>query len=87
LIGTANRAQGSEREAVVVVHPLVGHREASMFAVETQRLCVALSHRAHATVVLDTSTDAVLQRAQAESSGNTTLAVQRHLLAALLALG
>jgi hypothetical protein len=87
LIGTANQAQGSEREAVVVVHPLVGYREAPSFAVDTGRLCVALSrHRAHATVVLDTNTDAVLRRAQAESPGNTTLAAQREVLAALLAL-
>ena len=87
LIGTANQAQGLEREAVVVVHPLVGYRDAPAFAVDTGRLCVALSrHRAHATVVLDTSTDAVLRRAQAEAPGDTTLAVQRHVLAALLAL-
>ncbi len=87
LIGTANQAQGLEREAVVVVHPLVGYRDAPLFAVDTGRLCVALSrHRAHATVLLDASTDAVLRRAQADSPGDTTLAVQRHVLAALLAL-
>jgi hypothetical protein len=88
LIGTANQAQGLEREAVVVVHPLVGYREVPAFAADTGRLCVALSrHRAHATVVLDTSTDAILRRAQAGAPGDTTLAVQRHVLAALLALG
>ena len=87
LIGTANQAQGLEREAVVVVHPLVGYREVPAFAADTGRLCVALSrHRAHATVVLDASTDAVLRRAQTEAPGDTTLAVQRHVLAALLAL-
>jgi AAA domain len=87
LIGTANQTQGLEREAVVVVHPLVGYRDAPAFAVDTGRLCVALSrHRAHATVLLDASTDAVLRRAQADSPGDTTLGVQRHVLAALLAL-
>lgn len=50
---------------MVVVHPLVGYHEVPAFAIDTGRLCVALSrHRAHATVVLDTSTDAVLRRAQ-----------------------
>jgi hypothetical protein len=85
-LGT-NQAQGSEREAVVVIHPLVGYREAPTFAVDTGRLCVALSrHRGHASVVLDTSTDDVLRRAQAATPGNTTLAVQRHVLDALLSL-
>jgi AAA domain len=87
LIGTANQMQGLEREAVVVIHPLVGYREVPPFAADKGRLCVALSrHRAHATVVLDASTDPVLRRAQAEAPGDTTLAVQRHVLAALLAL-
>jgi hypothetical protein len=72
---------------VVVVHPLVGYRDAPAFAVDTGRLCVALlRHRAHATVLLDASTDAVLRRVQAEAPGDTTLAVQRHVLDALLAL-
>jgi AAA domain len=86
LIGTANQVQGLEREAVVVVHPLVGYRETPAFATDTGRLCVALSrHRTHATVLVDTSTDAVLRQAQAAAPGDTTLAVQRHVLAALLA--
>ncbi len=46
LIGTANQAQGLEREAVVVIHPLAGYREAPHFATDPGRLCVALSrHR------------------------------------------
>ena len=88
LIGTANQIQGLEREAVVVVHPLAGFGDAPLFAIDSGRLCVALSrHRAHATVVADSRTEAVLRHAQAETPGNTTLEVQRHVLAALLALG
>jgi hypothetical protein len=71
-----------EREAVVVIHPLVGYRDTPTFALDTGRLCVALSrHRAHATVLVDTSSDAVLQRAQAD----TTLARHRQVLSELLA--
>jgi hypothetical protein len=56
------------------------------FAIDTGRLCVALSrHRAHATVLVDTSTDAVLQQAEAEAPANPTLAAQRYVLNALLA--
>ena len=59
LIGTANQAQGLERDAVVVIHPLAGYREAPAFATDPGRLCVALSrHRAHATIVVDVDTDA-----------------------------
>ena len=50
---------------MVVIHPLAGYREARAFATYHGRLCVALSrHRAHATVVVDTSTEAVLQHTQ-----------------------
>jgi hypothetical protein len=85
LIGTANQAQGLEREAVVVVHPLVGYRDAPPFALDTGRLCVALSrHRAHATVVIDSATKVVIDNALAEMPGSTTLAIQRSVLRALL---
>ncbi|MDQ6669258.1 MAG: AAA family ATPase [Chloroflexota bacterium] len=85
LIGTANQAQGSEREAVVVIHPLAGYREAPAFAVDPGRLCVALSrHRAHATIVLDTSTETVLRHAHAAAPTDNALAIQRYVLAALL---
>jgi hypothetical protein len=81
LIGTANQAQGLEREAVVVIHPLAGYREAPTFATDPGRLCVALSrHRAHATIVVDTSTDTVLQHAQAEAPSDSALAIQRYVL-------
>ena len=84
LIGTANQAQGLEREAVVVIHPLAGYREAPPFATDPGRLCVALSrHRAHATIVVDTNTDAVLRHAQAEAPNDTALAIQRYVLSAL----
>ena len=43
-------------------------------------------HRAHATVIVNADTDAVLRHAQAETPGNSTLAVQRQVLATLLAL-
>ena len=58
LIGTANRAQGLERDVVVVIHPLAGYREAAPFATDAGRLCVALSrHRAYATIVVDNNSD------------------------------
>jgi hypothetical protein len=61
LVLTANQAQGLEREAVVVIHPLAGYRETPAFTLDPGRLCVALSrHRAHATVIVDTETDLVL---------------------------
>jgi hypothetical protein len=86
LIGTANQIQGLECEAVIVVHPLVGYRDTPTFALDTGRLCVALSrHRAHATVLVDRSTDATLRHAHAEAPGDTTLATQRYVLSALLA--
>jgi hypothetical protein len=84
LTGTANQTQGLEREAVVVVHPLAGYREAPPFAADPGRLCVALSrHRAHATILVDTNTDAVLRHAQAETPNDTALAIQRFVLSAL----
>jgi len=85
LIGTANQAQGLEREAVVVVHPLAGYREAPSFATDPGRLCVALSrHRAHATIVVDTSTETVLRHARAQAPNDTALAIQQHVLTVLL---
>jgi hypothetical protein len=84
LIGTANQAQGLEREAVVVIHPLAGYREAPPFATDPGRLCVALSrHRAHATIVLDVDTDTVLRHAQADAPHDPVLTMQRRLLSSL----
>ncbi|MBV9544057.1 MAG: hypothetical protein JOY61_06740 [Chloroflexi bacterium] len=88
LIGTANHMHGLEREAVVVIHPLVGYREAPACATGLGRLCVALSrHRAYATVIVDADADLVLAHAQREAPRDARLATQRHVLAALLALG
>jgi hypothetical protein len=84
LIGTANQTQGLEREAVVVIHPLAGYREAPAFATDPGRLCVALSrHRAHATIVLDADTDTVLRHAQADAPQHSVLTMQRRLLSSL----
>ena len=84
LIGTANQAQGLEREAVVVIHPLAGYRDAPAFATDPGRLCVALSrHRAHASVIVDSNTETVLRHALAEAPGDTALAIQRHVLGTL----
>jgi hypothetical protein len=69
---------------VVVIHPLAGYREAPPFATDPGRLCVALSrHRAHATIVLDVDTDAVLRQAQADAPHDSVLTMQRRLLSAL----
>jgi D-alanyl-D-alanine carboxypeptidase len=84
LIATPNQAQRLEREAVVIIHPLAGYREAPVFATDPGRLCVALSrHRAHATIVVDANSDAVLCHAQADAPHDTALAVQRRVLTAL----
>jgi superfamily I DNA and/or RNA helicase len=86
LIGTANQTQGLEREAVVVLYPLAGYREAPPFATDPGRLCVALSrHRTHATVIADPETERILGHAQTEAPGDSAVAVQRHVLQALLA--
>jgi hypothetical protein len=84
LISTANQSQGLEREAVVVIHPLAGYREAPPFATDPGRLCVALSrHRAHATIVLDVDSDTVLRHAQADAPHDSVLTMQRRLLSNL----
>ncbi|MBV9602548.1 MAG: DNA2/NAM7 family helicase, partial [Chloroflexi bacterium] len=84
LIGTVNQAQGLEREAVVVIHPLAGYREAPAFATDSGRLCVALSrHRAHVTIILDADTELVLRHAQTEDPHNSALAIQIKVLHAL----
>ena len=87
LVGTANQAQGLEREAVVVIHPMAGYREAPAFATDLGRLCVALSrHRAHATVVLDKDTEGVLEHVDAKTPHDSSLAVQRQLLQSIRAI-
>jgi len=86
LCATTNAAQGLEREAVVVIHPLAGYREAPDFAVDPGRLCVALSrHRSHATVLCDPHTSTVLDAAHRADPENTDVITQQHVLADLLA--
>jgi hypothetical protein len=85
LVGTANQVQGLERDAVMVIHPLAGYRDAPSFATDPGRLCVALSrHRAHATIVLDADTDLVLRHSPVEDPHNAALAIQRIVLSGLL---
>ena len=69
LIGTANAAQGAERAAAVVIHPLTGQHQPTTFNTDPGRTCVALSrHRAHATVLTDTHSPTVLARAAAHDN-------------------
>lgn len=86
LIGTANAVQGSERTAVVVVHPLCGQAEVNAFNTDLGRLCVALSrHRAHARVITDARTPALLQAAVRDDPDHAVL-TQHSLLSAMSAL-
>ena len=65
LVGTANAVQGMERSASVVLHPLAGYRDPAVFGLDPGRACVMLSrHRAHALVVTDQATGAVLANAE-----------------------
>ena len=59
LLGTANQAQGLEREAVVVIHPLAGYRETPSVRDRSWKTSAwrSLRHRSHATIVVDTSTN------------------------------
>lgn len=83
LVGTANQLQGLERHAVVALHPLTGHRDATGFATDTGRACVMLTrHRTHLTVVLDAHTPTVLAAAPTDDPDADT---HRTLIAALLA--
>jgi hypothetical protein len=85
LVSTANAAQGLEREAVVVLHPLAGYRTTPDFATDPGRLCVALSrHRCHASVIYDPATPDVLARARREDSRDDTLAAHVQVLEALM---
>lgn len=83
-VGTVNQAQGLEREAVVVLHPLAGQREVLGFGLDPARLCVALSrHRSHVTVVTDTATWGVLGRVCAADAGDAAARLQGEVLARL----
>lgn len=79
LICTINQAQGLEREAVIAVHPMLGQHEASDFATDPGRLCVALSrHRSHLHVLTDRTTPALLKSAKTQNAA-TTLEVHKTL--------
>ncbi|MFE7835071.1 hypothetical protein ACFU53_03045 [Streptomyces sp. NPDC057474] len=49
---TANRLQGHEFDITLVWHPLSGRQVASAFHLETGRLCVLLSRRSFAGIVV-----------------------------------
>lgn len=84
-VGTINQAQGLQREAVVAIHPLLGHDMDERFALDLGRLCVALSrHRAHVTVVSDERTPALLSEALQERPDAAALAQHALLLERLL---
>jgi len=69
MVGTANAVQGMERPASVVLHPLAGYRDPAGFGLDPGRACVMLSrHRAHALVVTDRATGAVLNHAEPSES-------------------
>lgn len=81
LIGTANAVQGAERAATVVVHPLCGQAEITDFNTDPGRTCVALTrHRAHATVITDTTSTKLLDRALRGSKAPNQLATHTYLL-------
>ena len=84
-VGTINQAQGLQREAVVAIHPLLGHDVTERFALDLGRLCVALSrHRAHVTVITDERSPESLAEALREQPQHSTFALHAALLARLL---
>jgi AAA domain len=85
-VGTINQAQGLEREAVVAVHPLLGHSVDEDFALDLGRLCVSLSrHRSHVTVVTDDRTHTLLDAALRERPDATKIATHARLFERLAA--
>lgn len=83
-IGTINQAQGLQREAVIAVHPLLGHEVDEKFALDLGRLCVALSrHRSHVSVLFDHRTPAQLTQALTDHPATTPLSVHLEILQAL----
>lgn len=85
-VGTINQAQGLQREAVVAVHPLLGHEMDESFALDVGRLCVALSrHQAHVRVITDQRTPALLAEAQIETPNSGALNTHADILKRLAA--
>ena len=52
IVDTANRLQGREFDAVIVLHPLSGRRDATAFHLEAGRLCVLTTRHRHACIVV-----------------------------------
>ncbi len=85
-VGTINQAQGLQREAVVAIHPLLGHDVTERFALDLGRLCVALSrHRAHVTVITDERSPGLLTEALRDQPEHPAFATHATLLSRLLA--
>lgn len=85
-VGTINQAQGLQREAVVAIHPLLGHHVDEPFALDLGRLCVALSrHRAHVTVIIDDRSGDLLSDALRERPDARILRAHADLLGQLTA--
>ena len=85
LIGTANQAQGLEREAVVVIHPLAGYREAPSFATDpdgyaARCLGIVRTPRSSSTPAPRLSCDTPAPRLPT----HTALAIQQRVLTVLL---
>jgi hypothetical protein len=51
-VDTANRLQGREFDLTIVLHPLSGRRDATVFHLEAGRLCVLTSRHRHACIVV-----------------------------------
>ncbi|MGC5225195.1 AAA family ATPase [Micromonospora sp. DT81.3] len=84
-VGTINQAQGLQREAVVAIHPLLGHDVEERFALDLGRLCVALSrHRAHVTVITDERSPEQLAEARRDHPDASKLDLHATMLDLLL---
>lgn len=87
-VGTINQAQGLQREAVVAIHPLLGHDTDESFALDLGRLCVALSrHRCHVTVISDQRTPDLLAEALREDTPARGLDLHDAILTRMLTVG
>lgn len=85
-VGTINQAQGLQREAVIAIHPLLGHDTDESFALDLGRLCVALSrHRAHVTVITDQRSPQLLSDALRDGDAPHALATHAEILTRLIA--
>lgn len=51
-VDTANRLQGAEYDATIILHPLSGRHDTTAFHLEAGRLCVLASRHRHACIVV-----------------------------------